>query len=203
MGKLRWRGLASLLLSFSFLVALVSGLVLWLVHPSPAAGGGALMLGLGKGVWKQAHIYVSLLMAVAAVLHLCLNWSLYCGYLWERAAKRLNQKLELALALAITAAVCYVASLGAGGDPMRRFAMMTARDVAAKAGQPVEKFVAAMEKEGIAIHNPADSLTEIAEHNKTSPKSVLEIVGRVSPDALRMGPPGGPGGSRMPPGGNH
>ena len=152
-----------------------------------------MMLGLGKGVWKQAHIYVSLLMAVAAVVHLCLNWSLYWGYLWKRATSRPNQKLEFALALAITAVVAYVASLGGGGAPMRRFAMMTPRDIASQSGQPVEKFVEAMEKEKIAIHNPADSLTEIAEHNKTSVKAVLDVVGRVSPDALRIGPSAGPG----------
>ena len=195
MGKFHGRGLTSLLLSFSFLVALVSGLVLWLVHPSPSDGaGGALLFGLGKGAWKQAHIWVSLLMAVAGILHLCLNWSLYWGYVWQRARNRLNQKLELALALAITATVFYVSSLGGGGDPMRRLAMMTANDIARNASQPVEQFVSAMEKEGIAIHNPADSLKEIAEHNQTTPQAVLEVVARVSPNALRMGPPGGPGG---------
>lgn len=203
MGKFHWRGLTSLLLSFSFLVALVSGLVLWLVHPSQAGGGGggALLFGLGKGAWKEAHIWVSLLMAVAGILHLCLNWSLYWGYVWQRASKGLNQKRELALAVAITAAVFCVSSLGGGGDPMRRLAMMTASDIARNASQPVEQFVAAMEKEGIAIHNPADSLKEIAEHNQTTPQAVLEVVGRVSPNALRMGPPGGPGGHGGPMGG--
>lgn len=207
MSKFHGRGLTSLLLSFSFLVALVSGLVLWLVHPSQSGGaGGALLFGLGKGAWKQAHIWVSLLMAASGIMHLCLNWSLYWGYVWQRARRGLNQKLELGLALAITAAVFSVSALGGGGDPMRRLAMMTANDVARSASQPVEQFVRAMEKEGIAIHNPADSLQEIAEHNQTTPQAVLEVVSRVSPSALRMGPPGhgGPmGGHGGPPRGGH
>jgi len=86
-------------------------------------------LGIGKGAWKHAHIFVALLMTVAGIVHLVLNWSVYWSYLWERTARRMNRKWELALALLI---------------------------------------VVALKKEGIAVHDPADSLKEIAEHNKVS-----------------------------------
>jgi hypothetical protein len=75
MSRFHFRGFVSILLSLAFLVAAATGLVLWLAHAPQT-------LGIGKGVWKQTHIYVSLSMLAAGVLHLCLNWSVYwviCG----------------------------------------------------------------------------------------------------------------------------
>jgi len=112
--RFRFRGFVSLVLSVSFLVAAVSGLVLWLAPPPQA--GGWLILGIGKGVWKNAHIYVSLLMLTAGVCHFVLNWSVFWSYVWDRAVKRMNQKWELALALAILVAVAVASSLGGHGD---------------------------------------------------------------------------------------
>ena len=143
-------------------------------------------------------------MAASGIMHLCLNWRSTGADVWQRP-ESLNQKLNWASPWPLRLPSSCV-RVGGGGDPMRRLAMMTANDVARSASQPVEQFVRAMEKEGIAIHNPADSLQEIAEHNQTTPQAVLEVVSRVSPSALRMGPPGhgGPmGGHGGPPRGGH
>ena len=173
MFKLNLRGFTSLLLSLSFLVAVVSGLVLWLVHsPQP---GGALLLGIGKGAWKTAHINVSLLMVIAAVAHLWLNWSIYWSYLWQRAAHRLNQKKELAWALAITVAVACTASLG-GHAEFQRLGAMSPKEIAEKTGQPVDQLVEVLKRGGIAVHDPADSLMEIARHNNVSPGAIIPLL---------------------------
>jgi len=119
MARFQFRGFVSLALSVSFLVAAVSGLVLWLAPPPHAQGAGWLTFGIGKGVWKNAHIYVSLLMLGAGVCHLALNWSVFWSYVWNRAVKRVNQKWELALALAVLVAVAWASSLGGHGGPPR------------------------------------------------------------------------------------
>lgn len=178
MSNIRFRGFVSLLLSTTFLVAAMTGIVLWLVH-SPQ------FCGLGKGGWKHIHIFTSLLMLTAAALHLWLNWSVYWSYIWERTTQRFNQKRELAMAVAITLAVVLTGFLGDHGD-MMRLASMSLRDIAQQGGKPIEQVVASLKTEGIAVHNPADSLLEIAEHNNASPQAIIVAVCRQVPQ--RPGP---------------
>jgi hypothetical protein len=169
MSKFNVRSFASLLLSFSFLVVFATGLVLWLAH-SPQT------LGIGKEVWKHTHIWTSLLTSAAAVLHFVLNWSIYWSYLWQKAAGGLNRKLELALALAITAAIVGTAALHPSDDMMRKFAAMNLPQIAEMSGQSVDEIVATLKKEGIDVHDRAASLQEIAEHNKLPVQKVAGVV---------------------------
>jgi hypothetical protein len=169
--KFNLRGFTSLLLSFAFLVVFFTGLVLWLAH-SPQT------FGIGKNVWKHTHIWASLLMSAAAILHFVLNWSVYWGYLWQKTAARLNQKWELALALGIVVAIVGTAAFHPSGEMMQRFAAMNLSEIAKMSGQPVEEIVAILKKEGIEVHDPADSLREIAEHNQVPPQAVVTIVQR-------------------------
>jgi hypothetical protein len=171
MSKFNLRGFSSLLLSFAFTIAFATGLVLWLSH-SPQ------ILGIEKGVWKHTHIWASLLMAAAAILHFVLNWSVYWSYLWRKAAGRPNLTWELALALAIIVAIVGTAALHSSDDMMRRFAAMNLAQIARMSGQSVEEIVAVLKKEGVVVHDPADSLREIAEHNNVPPQAVCAIVQR-------------------------
>jgi hypothetical protein len=182
MVRFHFRGFVSILLSVAFLIAVATGLVLWLAHAPQT-------LGIGKGVWKHTHIYVSLLMLTAAVIHLWLNWPVYWGYLWQRTAGRLNQKWELASALGVTAVIVCAALLGGHGD-MDRFVSMSLREIAEKADKPVEQMISVLKKEGIAVHDPADSVREIAQHNWTGPGAVLTILHREMPGAMPSVPGG-------------
>jgi hypothetical protein len=176
MVRFHFRAFVSLLLSIAFLIAVATGLVLWLAHAPQT-------FGIGKGVWKHVHIYASLLMLVASILHFWLNWSVYWSYLWRRAAGRLNQKKELALALAVTAAIVCMASLGGHGD-MERLASMSLQKIAEKSGKPVEQMISVLKNEGIAVHDPADSVLEIAQHNGSGPGAVLGVLHREMPEAM-------------------
>lgn len=184
MSQFNARSFASLLLSFSFPVVLATGLVLWLAH-SPQT------FGIAKGVWKHTHIWMSLLMSVAAILHFILNWSVYWSYLWERATARMNRKLEFALALGITALILGTAAIHPSDDMMKRLAAMTIPQVAKMSSQSVDEIVAALKKEGIDVHEPADSLQKIAEHNNVPLQKLAAIIGL---SGGPMGPgPNGPG----------
>ncbi|MEN6457834.1 MAG: DUF4405 domain-containing protein [Thermoguttaceae bacterium] len=168
MSRFNTRGFVSLLLSLSFFVAVVSGLVLWLTH-SPQT------LGLGRGDWKHIHIFVALLMMIAGIWHFILNWAVYASYLWR--ANRPNLKWEAALAVVVTAAVTCTTLLEEHGSSARLMAA-TLQQIAGNSGQSVEKLVAALRDDGIQVHNPADSLREIAEHNKLSAEKVCAAVER-------------------------
>jgi hypothetical protein len=174
----------SILLSLAFLVVVVSGLVLWLSH-SPQT------FGIGKGVWKHAHIYVALLMTVAGVLHLAMNWTIYWSYLWEKAFRRMNHKPEIALSLLIVVAVAAMAAIGNHGGPMQSLGLMSLRQIAERAGMSADQLVAELKKQGIAVHDPADSLKEIAEHNKVSTDAVCTAVQKHLSPGRAAGPPHG------------
>jgi hypothetical protein len=179
MSKFNMRGFTSLLLSFAFVVVLATGLVLWLAH-SPQT------FGIGKAVWKHTHIWMSLLMSAAAILHFLLNWSVYWSYLWRKASAGLNQKLELALALGIVAVTLGTAAFHPSDDMMKRFAAMNLPQIAQMSEQSVDQIVAALKKEGIDVHDPADSLNEIAEHNKVPVTKVAMLL----QSQMRGGPHG-------------
>jgi hypothetical protein len=169
MPQFNTRSFTSLLLSFAFVIVFISGLVLWLSH-SPQT------LGIGKGAWKHAHIWASLLMSAATILHFVLNWSVYYGYLRQKATAGLTRKWELALALAITTAVVASAILLPSDDMMQRFMAMNLPQIAQMTGRSVDDIVAGLKKERINVHDPADSLREIAEHNKISPQALVGII---------------------------
>lgn len=166
MSRFNWRSFTALLLSFSFIFSLATGLVLWLSH-SPQ------FLGIEKAVWKHTHIWMSLLMAISAILHFVLNWSVYRSYLWQKATCRPNLKWEFGLVLVITATIIGTAVLHPSDGMMQCFAAMSLSQVAQMSGQPVD---AILKKEGVDVHNPADSLREIAEHNRLPPQAVCAIV---------------------------
>jgi hypothetical protein len=181
MSPFKFRGFVSLLLTLTFLVVVATGLVLWLAH-SPQT------FGIGKGVWKHSHIFVSLLMLIAGVTHLCLNWSVLMNYLRNNVTRQFTRFRELAVAVALTGAVIAVAALGSP-DPMQRVNAMTLQQIAEKSNKPVDELVALLKKEGIEVHNPADSVTEISQHNKQQPKVVTDVLARAIPDLI--GPPRG------------
>ncbi len=177
MSSFRVRGFVSILLSLAFLVVVVTGLVLWLSH-SPQT------FGIGKGAWKHIHIFTSLLLLIAGVVHLWLNWKVYWNYLWDRTKQRLNQKWELALALAIIALTVGSGLLDTHGGPAQ-LGRMSVNQIAALANQTTNDLVANLKKEGVAVHDPADSLMEIAEHNKLQPEQLFAVIERQAPGLMR------------------
>lgn len=68
------------LLFIAFVLANVSGLVVWLILPSEGYRGGrnpfynASLLGLARHDWNDLHLYAGLAMIIALTVHLALHW---------------------------------------------------------------------------------------------------------------------------------
>jgi hypothetical protein len=105
MHKFSFHGFVSLLLSFAFVVIVVSGLILWLAKPPSDLSGPWLIFGMTKGAWKHLHIWVGLTMLVVGEIHLVLNWSIYWCYLWNRSTRRPHMLGETILALVVVALI--------------------------------------------------------------------------------------------------
>ena len=189
MAGFRFRGFVSILLSLAFVVVVASGLVLWLAH-SPQT------FGIGKGVWKHLHIFLSLLMLAASITHVCLNWAILWGYFRERAAGHFRHKLELALALVLTAVAIGLASAGGHADPMARLMTMSIHDIAKQSGKSIEEILAALKKDAIEVRNSTDSIPKIAAYNNKEAGAVAAVLIQNLPEMMRpMGDgPRGPNG---------
>ena len=110
--KFQQRGFASLLMTLSFLVATISGVVLYLAPRGRTANWtGWSMLGFDRNQWIAVHINISLLVLLVAALHLYLNWSVFRSYVKRMATRGVQVKHESILAVLFTALVVAGASL--------------------------------------------------------------------------------------------
>jgi hypothetical protein len=169
MSRFNFRGFVSLLLSVSFLVVVASGLVLWLSHAPQT-------FGIGKGVWKHAHIFISLLLLSAGIFHWWLNWPVYWGYLRKQATGGWNLKWELILAVGITTLIACTAFFDDHDADLQRLGVMSLQEIAKLSGKDVDQVVSLLEKQGIHVHDTADSLIKIAQHNNVPPQRLMAAL---------------------------
>jgi hypothetical protein len=104
--KFQTRGFTSLLLTLSFLVATISGVVLYLTPRGRTANWTDWsILGLSKHEWSAIHINSCLLLLIVGAVHLFLNWAVFRSYLRKVGARGMQLKWETLLAVLLTVLV--------------------------------------------------------------------------------------------------
>lgn len=93
------RALVSMLLMFSFLALVFTG-VLFLLGIAQRG-----FLGLDKEGWEVMHINAGVLVVIAAVAHVVLNWKLFWGYLKKKGGGGLTVGWPLVTAVAVVVIV--------------------------------------------------------------------------------------------------
>lgn len=80
--KTYWRGMASMVVAFSFGLMAVTGIVLYLSPQGRIANAtGWAVLGLTKQDWIALHTTLGMLFLISSCFHLFLNWRTLFGYL--------------------------------------------------------------------------------------------------------------------------
>jgi len=103
------RSFISLASAGLFLLMTVTGVVLYIEPQGRVAYWvGWRFWGLSKTDWGNIHIVSSLFFAVAAGVHLWLNWKAFWNYLTARVQAVLRHRRELAAAAVLTAAVFFL-----------------------------------------------------------------------------------------------
>lgn len=98
------RGLVTFLMVTGFVVATVTGVVMFFAPAGRIANWSAWqILGLSKDDWTNIHIVTCTMFIVAGLIHLYFNWKPLKAYLYSRARGSLNRKWEMMTALALTA----------------------------------------------------------------------------------------------------
>jgi hypothetical protein len=100
--KFQFKGLISLLVAISFLIMVLSGVILYF----PPRGGTSwitwIMFGLGRGAWEAMHVNICLFFAIFGITHLILNWSIFWDYVKKSFGFGWRMKAELLIAIILT-----------------------------------------------------------------------------------------------------
>jgi hypothetical protein len=98
-----FRGFVSLLTAFSFIISLISGIVLYFTPQGKIANWTHWTFwGLDKHTWGALHINSSLVFFLVVIFHIYYNWKIIVRYLKKRAQMAINLKVELVIVTLIS-----------------------------------------------------------------------------------------------------
>ena len=100
--RLHWRSLITFVLTLSFCVMLVAGIVLYLAPPGGVARmTGWRFCGLTKDAWMAQHLSSCTVFVLAGLIHLYLNIRALWSYIHSKTARGIRRKWELLASLVL------------------------------------------------------------------------------------------------------
>jgi hypothetical protein len=197
--KQPWRSLISFLVTWSFLVLTVTGLVLYIVPQGRVAYWVHWSLaGMEKEQWGWVHMIFGGVFIVCGMLHLAFNWKPFMSFLAARAKGHFELKREVVIATAITLAIFGVSA--ANLPPASWIIDLNTRIKASWVTSPeleppfghaeevslaalsrrmdldLDKAIAALQQQGMMVSGRGDSLERIARANGLTPMDVYAII---------------------------
>jgi len=200
------RGLTSFLVAAGFLLMVVSGLVLYIMpHGRIAYWTNWQFISLTKDQWGYIHVLSSYLFAGAGIFHLYLNWRPFVNYIVDRVRGGIKLKKELFITIIVLSVILlssiyrlppliYIAELEehiknswiadeTHEPPFGHAELVELDKFIKKMGFDLDESIKALDQEGIRIDNPAETLGNIADANRTSPLRLYEIMKRANGEA--------------------
>lgn len=206
----RWKAFVSLYILFSFVVLGLSGLVLYVAPPGRIANWSIWRLALlSKAQWQAVHTIFAFVFLVAASVHLYFNWKVVLAYLRAKLDSGVQMKRELSAASAIgllllvltIAGVPPFSSVMEAGDtiknawagpakepPIPHAEELTVAKLAESAKVPEAQARENLQKHGVIVERPDQTVKQIAAVNQLTPEQVYQ---RMYADGAK--PAGAPG----------
>ncbi len=193
------RSFVAFLVTWSFLLLTITGIVLYIVPSGQIAHWTLWTLGgLSKDGWADVHILFGAVFIVAGVLHLYYNWKPFKKYLATRVSGHLALKRELVTSLVVTVLL----TLGAlfalppvswlfdlndaakslwAQDPAQRPPYARAERtplpvLAERLGVDLEAMHTALAQAGIRIDEPKTNLEQLARAHDTTPAALFALI---------------------------
>jgi hypothetical protein len=196
-----WRIFISFGLLLSFLMLLVSGVILYISPPGRVANWtNWRMLGLTKNGWINQHTIFSFTFAILSIFHLFfINWKAFLSYLKTKASRGLKSPLELFVSLSLallfgfgtyfsfqpfSAVIDFGDSVSGSWEksgeqpPVPHAETMTLVELAQQPGLggDAEILKAKLEKAGYTVGSVQLKLDEIAKQNLTTAEIVYRHI---------------------------
>lgn len=105
--KFSWKSFVSFSLAWSFLIILISGIVLYIAPPGRVSNWTNWMLfGFTKAGWQAIHTIFSYSFVILSVFHLfSFNWKVFIYYFTSKATQGINKRRELLFSAGLIAIV--------------------------------------------------------------------------------------------------
>jgi len=215
-----WRAFISLGLFVSFLMLIVSGIVLYLAPPGRVANWTDWqLLGLSKQAWQNQHTIFSFTFALLSIFHLfSINWKAFWSYIAAKTHAGLGKPFEIfsILLLAMffgigtfmqiqpfSAVIDFGKSLSESWEepqsqpPIPHTERMTLKEISDQfaSGESPESLRGKLEKEGIRVTSLDQTLKNIGSENNTSAQKVYELLD-IAPPSQNPGRGNGQGRNR-------
>ena len=193
-----WRAMTSILIAASFLLLLISGVILFVSPPGRVANWGDWrMIGLSKHEWSGVHTWFAAVFVLTAVFHLVFNLRPLMNYFRDRLTRRLGWRWEWVVAVALCGVVFagvqtrippFSTLLNFGervkrswedtrtSAPLPHAELLSLRELASQAKVPYETAVERLEARGFKGVGPETIVQELAQTNQVSAQRVYEIV---------------------------
>jgi hypothetical protein len=199
MPKIKFRGFISLVTTFTFIVSLVSGIILYFTPQGKIARWTHWTFWeLDKYEWEAVHINSSLVFLIVCFFHIYFNWNPLIGYIKKRAKMALNLKLEMAISVVLTIYI-FFGSLynfvpfgiimkwnGEIKDhwegqtyakpPISSAEKATVQEFCEELGVELEIFYKSVSQNGWQVNGDSQTLNEIAETNNISAADIYQAV---------------------------
>ncbi len=196
---MNWRTLTSLVVTWSFLVAVVTGIVLYIVPQGRVAYWvDWSLLSLTKTAWGNIHIIFGAVFIVMGAFHVYFNWKPMKKYMVERAKGHVHLRKELVVAtglsfLILVGAIANVPPVSWLFDlnAVTKQAWITSPELeppyghaeetslagfSRRMGMDLEKVTKELRAAGYKFDSPRDSLKTIAVANGTNPLNVYLVI---------------------------
>jgi len=196
--RFMWRAMTSVLIAASFLLLVISGVILFVSPPGRVANwGGWSMIGLSKHEWSGVHAWFAAVFVLTAAFHLVFNLRPLMNYFRDRLTRRLGWRWEWMVAVALCGVVFagvqtrippFSTLLNFGervkrswedtrtAAPLPHAELLSLRELASQAKVPYETAVERLEARGFKGVRPETIVQELAQTNQVSAQGVYEII---------------------------
>jgi len=202
--KFHYRAFTSLILTWCFLVLLVSGIVLFVSPPGRIANWTDWSIGgLTKDKWIAIHNLGALTFLVAGFFHLLkFNWKLFLHY-WGKVKPRVpKSSWEVITSLLVMGIIIGgtllqwqpfrgIIMLGETAKnswedmqkapPVPHMEILSIQQVAERMDVPVEKVLETLQQAGLQVESPGQLLKDLAASSGKSPAEIYRLLQPQSP----------------------
>ena len=197
-GVFKLRGMTTFLVTISFIVDTLSGIILYVAPPGRIAHWTDWTCwGLDREEWVAIHTIFGYLLLIIVGLHLYYNWRTFINFLWHKVFRALNLKRELYVATLISLGVFlgtlwnlppFSTTMDLGekakdsweeskiAPPVPHAERMTLNEFSTRIQVPLDQILAALKSKGYEVENATQTLGEIAEESGVPPSTLFEAI---------------------------